>query len=295
MHQANDPSLPGTGGEGAGYSTFSLAHAAEEMVRAGGGETVQWEDARIATHFQPIYALRSRKCLGFEALARVHDRAGREMAADAFFDGIADESRGLLDWACRALHLRNYATVDPGDRMLFINVHPDAAALDVRRAQEFGDLIRYYGLHPKRVCIEILECDCSDDAALRDAVMAYRSLGLCVALDDFGVGCSDFDRVKSLRPEVVKVDRSVIGTWGETEVGRRALPGMVADLRACGAKVAIEGVETRAEAILAIDGQADYLQGMFFAAPRAGIGGEIVGTAALDQLLNPRPARRAAA
>jgi EAL domain-containing protein (putative c-di-GMP-specific phosphodiesterase class I) len=289
-----DPASPGLGGA-EGVVARSYALAAEEMVRAGGGSSFQWDGARITTHFQPIYSVRTRMCLGFEALARASDRSGYEMAADDFFAGVSETSRGLLDWTCRALHLRNYATVDPGDRMLFINVHPEAAARDARRALEFGDLIRYYGLHPKRVCIEILECDCSDEAALRDAVMAYRSLGTCVALDDFGVGCSDFGRVKSLRPDVVKVDRSVIGTWGATEVGRKALRQMVTDLRACGAKVAIEGVETREEALLAVDVQADYLQGRYFAVPNEGLGGEMVGTQALDQLLNPRPSRRAAA
>ena len=289
-----DPAMPGLGGAES-VSARSYALAAEELVRAGGGASFRWEGARIATHFQPIYSVRTRMCLGFEALARATDAAGRMVAADDFFSRIPDASRGLLDWACRALHLRNYATVDPGDRMLFINVHPEAAARDARRAIELGDLIRYYGLLPKRVCIEILECDCSDEAALRDAVLAYRSLGACVALDDFGVGCSDFGRVRSLRPDVVKVDRSVIGTWGATEIGRKSLRQMVADLRACGAKVAIEGVETRDEALLAVDVKADSLQGRFFAAPGEGLSGEVVGTEVLDQLLNPRPARRAAA
>lgn len=289
-----DPAAPGQGGA-EGSSARSYALAAEEMVRAGGGVSFHWDGARITTHFQPIYSVRTRMCLGFEALARVSDAARRDMGAEDFFARIPDASRGLLDWACRALHLRNYATVDPGDRMLFINVHPEAAARDARRAMELGDLIRYYGLLPKRVCIEILECDCSDEEALRDAVLAYRSLGACVALDDFGVGCSDFGRVKSLRPDVVKVDRSVIGTWGATEVGRKALRQMVADLRACSAKVAIEGIETRDEALLAVDVKADYLQGRYFAMPGEGLGAEIMGTAALDQLLNPRCARRAAA
>ena len=280
---------------GGGGERGSRAHAAERLVRTGSGGGLEWQGVGLASHFQPVFAVREPGCHGYEALLSATDIDGRAVDSGELFARSVPSERPTLDWACRALHLRNYATVDPGDRMLFINVHPEAAARDARRALEFGDLIRYYGLHPKRVCIEILECDCSDEAALRDAVMAYRSLGTCVALDDFGVGCSDFGRVKSLRPDVVKVDRSVIGTWGATEVGRKALRQMVTDLRACGAKVAIEGVETREEALLAVDVQADYLQGRYFAVPNEGLGGEMVGTQALDQLLNPRPSRRAAA
>jgi EAL domain-containing protein (putative c-di-GMP-specific phosphodiesterase class I) len=287
MRDGIEPASQGRGIAEGGVAARSLALAAEELVRAGGGAFIEWEGARITTHFQPIYSVRTGICLGFEALARARDAAGVEVAAESLFEAVADSSRGLLDWACRALHLRNYATVDPGDRMLFINVHPEAAVRDARRAREFGELIRYYGLAPKRVCVEILEAQCSDDELLGDAVHAYRELGAAVAMDDFGVGCSDFERVRRLRPGVVKLDRSVIAACS-SESARRVLRETIVQLRACGAKVAIEGVETRAHALDAIEAGADYLQGHFFAIPQSRLAGEVGGTEALDQLLQAR-------
>jgi len=287
MRDGLDPASPAQGGADGVVIARSLALAAEELVRAGGGAFIDWQGTRVTTNFQPIYGVRTRTCLGFEALARVRDAQGGEVTAESLFDGVADASRGLLDWACRALHLRNYATVDPGDRMLFINVHPEAAMRDARRSREFGELIRYYGLLPKRVCIEILEDGCSDDDQLADAVQSYRALGVLVAMDDFGAGCSDFERVQRLRPGVVKVDRSVIGRCG-SDAARRDLRDTISRLHAAGAKVAIEGVETRAHALAAIDARADYLQGHFFATPQARLAGEVGGTEALDQLLHAR-------
>lgn len=244
-----------------------IAHAAEELVRAGGGTSIEWQGARIGTHFQPIFDVRRRACLGFEALARLRDRDGREVSAEPLFVGVAPESRGLLDWACRALHLRNFATVDPGDRMLFMNVHPEAASRDARRAGELGDLIRYYGLTPRRVCIEIVETACTDDDALLDAVHAYREMGVRIAIDDFGVACSDIERVRRLRPDIVKVDRSVIARCCGAGTGRAPLRELVMELQAAGAKVAIEGVETREQLLHAIESGAHYLQGIHLAAP----------------------------
>jgi EAL domain-containing protein (putative c-di-GMP-specific phosphodiesterase class I) len=287
MRDGLDPASPAQGGADGVVVARSLALAAEELVRAGGGAFIDWQGARVTTHFQPIYGVRTRMCLGFEALARIRNAHGADVTAGNLFEHVADSSRGLLDWACRALHLRNYATVDPGDRMLFINVHPEAAVRDARRSREFGELIRYYGLLPKRVCIEILEDGCSDDDLLADAVQAYRTLGCLVAMDDFGAGCSDFERVRRLRPGVVKIDRAVIGTCA-SESARRALRDIVSELHAAGAKVAVEGVETRAHALAAIEARADYLQGHFFATPQARLAGEIGGTEALDQLLHAR-------
>ncbi len=260
--------------------------AAEELVRAGGGASIEWRGARVGTHFQPIFAVRRRACLGFEALARVRDVDGRAASTESLFTAVPAGSRGLLDWACRALHLRNFATMDPGDRMLFINVHPEAALADIRRARELGGLIRYYGLTPRRLCIEILETACSDDGALLEAVLAYREIGASIAMDDFGVGCSDLDRVRRLRPDIVKVDRSVIGACSEGDRSRASLRAMVDELHASGAKVAIEGVETGSQLAWAIDSGADYLQGIHLAAPGPRLLEEAPGTRAFDRLLD---------
>ena len=272
MHQGRDSS-PGTGGEAAGYSGFSLAHAAEEIVRASPGTAVDWHGMSLSTHFQPVFSVRHQKCHGFEALVRAVDDEGA-VSWDELHDRTAQIARVLLDWTCRAMHLRNYAMVDPGNLTLFINVHPEAAVRDAGRAREFASLIRYYGLTPKRVCVEVLEAPCSSEAKLREAIEGYRELGVSVAMGDFGMGCSNFDRVVSLRPDVVKIDRALLAGTVGNERSRRMLPGMVALLHEAQTRVAIEGIESRADAMLAIGAKADFLQGFYFATPQAALGDE---------------------
>jgi EAL domain-containing protein (putative c-di-GMP-specific phosphodiesterase class I) len=272
------------GGAGAA-ARRSLAHAAESLVRAGGGASTQWEGASLTTHFQPIYRVRRPECFGFEALMRAKDAQGGPVLPEDMFARTAESARTLLDWTCRALHLRNYATVDPGDRMLFINVDPGAIVRDAHQARELGDLIRYYGLVPKRVCLEVLEAPCADERKLRDAVDSYRELGVCIAMDDFGVGCSNFDRVVALRPDLVKVDRSLLaGALGNVRA-RRMLPGMIDLLHQAQVKVVVEGIESREAAQLAIEARADFLQGYYFAMPGARLAGEGPGIERLGQVL----------
>ena len=264
-----------------------MAYAAEERVRAGGGSSVTWEGARLTTHFQPIYGTRYGVCLGFEALARAANSSGALLDVEEFFAGVDEDNRSLLDWTCRALHLRNFATVDPGDRTLFINVHPEAAVKDARRGRDLGEIIGYYGLVPERVCIEILEAPCSDESMLREAVEAYRDLGACVAMDDFGAGHSDFDRLARLRPDIVKIDLAAHTRSSGSAQALGMLPGMIELLHEAGAKVAVEGIESRTEALLAVGARADYLQGFFLAHPHAKLAPEIQGASILGALLNP--------
>jgi len=285
---------PSTGGADGELAARSLAHRAEELVRASARASLDWEGTSLATHFQPIYCVRRKACLGFEALVRSWDEHGAVVIPEDLFSRTAVGDRSLLDWACRALHLRNYATVDPGNRTLFINIHPEAAVRDAPRTREFAELVRYYGLSPKRVCVEILEAPCSSEKLLREAVEGYRDLGLTIAMDDFGVGCSNFDRVVSLRPDIVKIDRSILAGAAGRDKARRMLPVMIELLHEFHARVAVEGIETEAAALLAIEAKADYLQGYFFATPQTRLAEEVGGTALLDGLLHSRVARVAA-
>ncbi len=273
----------------------SLSRVAEQLVRAGVPGSLGWEGLRLRTHFQPVYCVRRGDCTGHEALIRVSQLDGSPFDTDRLFAEVPADRRLLLDWVCRALHLRNFATVDPGEGTLFMNIDPRAAVEDAASAAAFGNLIRYYGLPPDRICVEILDNECADEGLLREAVAEYRGLGAMIAMDDFGVGRSNFDRVQALRPDVVKVDRAILAKGVGDAKARAMLPSIVELLHQMGTKVAIEGVETAPGALLAMEAGGDYLQGTYFATPAAtlpdaGLLGRI-----FAELLRVRAPRRFAA
>ncbi len=265
MHARQDRS----GADGSNAVSTSMARAAERLVRKAAGTALDWEGTMLASHFQPILSVRDPACEGYEALLRAADGQGRRVAAGELFARTPESARAVLDWTCRALHLRNYARFEPDDRTLFLNVHPQAAAHDASCAMELGELVRYYGLHPKRVCVEIIAEDC-DERGLAHAVAVYRALGLSIAIDDFGKARSNFDRVLALRPDMVKLDRALVADallgWGRA---RRMLAGMVDLLHEVRARVVIAGIESAAEARVAIEAGADFVQGFYFSAPEA--------------------------
>jgi EAL domain-containing protein (putative c-di-GMP-specific phosphodiesterase class I) len=270
------------GGGGGGVDRSSRAHAAERLVRTGSGGSLEWHGVGLASRFQPVFAVRESSCHGYEALLSATDRDGRTLDSSELFARSVANERPALDWACRALHLRNYAKFDPDERTLFLNVHPQDVVHDAGWARELGELVRYYGLLPKRVCVEILAGECGDDRLLREAVAVYRGLGLGIAIDDFGRGRSNFDRVLELSPDVVKIDRSLLAEavlgWGRA---RRMLRGMIELLHDARARVVVGGIESGTEACVAVDAGADFLQGYYLCAPDPGVADE---RAALDCL-----------
>ncbi len=267
----------------------SVARAAEQLMRSGAADCLAWEGASLASHFQPILSVRDPACHGYEALLRARDGDGRPVAAAEVFARAAESRRAVLDWVCRALHLRNYARFEPADRTLFLNVHPRAAAHDATCARELGDLVRYYGLLPKRVCVEIIAMESGDERALLEAIAAYRALGVSIGIDEFGRAHSNFDRLLAVRPDIVKLDRRLFGDgvlgWGRS---RRMLGAIVQMLHEARARVAVSGIESAAEARVAVEAGADFVQGHYFCSPGADLADE---AAALERLAQALPAR----
>jgi EAL domain-containing protein (putative c-di-GMP-specific phosphodiesterase class I) len=268
----------------------SWSRLAEDLVRAGPGGALEWEGVTLRTRFQPIYSASRATCVGYEALARAADPIGRGLATESVFGVVAGQRRIFLDRICRALHLRNFATVDPGQGTLFVNVRPEAAVSDARCTSEYASLIRYYGLVPKRICMEIVESDCEDEAMLSDAVHAYRSMGASIAIDDFGTGRSNFDRILAFRPDMVKLDRCMLQEAMGRSRAASALAPVIRLLHEAGAQVVMEGVESSAEALVAIDAGADLLQGNYFAAPAATLCDDRFNSGVLHRLWGMREA-----
>ena len=87
-------------------------------------------------------------------------------------------------------------------RMLFLNVHPEAAVADAENAREFADLVALLRPHARAR----LHRDPRGRVRRRGRCCARRSPPTAssasrIAMDDFGVGRSNFDRIVSLRPD----------------------------------------------------------------------------------------------
>jgi EAL domain-containing protein (putative c-di-GMP-specific phosphodiesterase class I) len=235
----------------------SFGDVARQVVRAEGGGQYRIDGLTLSTHFQPIYCAQRGIAVGDEALARPREA----------FEALDRDALVRLDWTCRALHLRNYAVVDPGDRRLFLNVYPAALVDDGDGGRSFAELVRFYGLSPDRVVLEILESDCGDESTLAEAALAHRAHGFVIAMEDFGNGRSNFDRIVALRPKIVKMDGAMLrGALGEAQ-SRRMLPTMVRMLRDTGADIAVKGIDSANAAIDAIEAGASFLQGYHLGAP----------------------------
>jgi EAL domain-containing protein (putative c-di-GMP-specific phosphodiesterase class I) len=222
----------------------------------------------LVTALQPVFSLAHKRMVGREALVRVKNPLGQWVDPANLFASEEDQGSTIkLDRLCRYIHILNYMATQEETNWLFLNVSPQVVVSGKRYGSFFGDLLNCLGFPPHRVVIEIIEHPIPDPDLLSETVNYYKAMGCLIAIDDFGVGHSNFERIWALSPQIVKLDRSIIARASKVNTIRRMLPGIVSLLHQSGVLVLIEGIETEDQAMMAMESNADFVQGFFFAKP----------------------------
>ena len=237
---------------------------------------------RVTSSFQPLFSVHSATLAGYEALARPVNAAGEPIRPADFFAAHAEADLARLDRECRRTHLSRFASLDEGAGHLYLNVHPRSLLAD--SGIDLRAELALHGLAPARVCLEILEDESGDEGLLAEAVALCRTTGIRVAMDDFGIARSNFDRVVALAPDLVKIDRSLLNEAVGCTKARRLLPSVVKLLHDAGTQVAVEGIEEAPEALCAIEAGADFLQGFYLGTPRPSLALDPIATDLIRRL-----------
>jgi diguanylate cyclase (GGDEF)-like protein/PAS domain S-box-containing protein len=227
---------------------------------------------RFVVHYQPIVRLDDESVVGFEALVRLYDEAGRLVPPDRFI-GVAEQSQlivpmgtWVLQEACRAIARLRRLT----GRELVVSVNvaaQQAARSDL--ACTVTESLADAGLPASALSLELTESALLDaDEATLAQLTSLRERGVLIALDDFGTGYSSLTYLRRLPVTQIKVDRSFVNGL-TTDNGDAAIVRAVVNLAAdLGLFWIAEGVETR-EQCGALAGFAGHglAQGYLFSCP----------------------------
>jgi EAL domain-containing protein (putative c-di-GMP-specific phosphodiesterase class I) len=198
---------------------------------------------RLDTVFQPIFAFRESRMLGFEALVR--GPAGSDFETPFALFGAAQREGSLveLNIVCIQETLRAYARGRlPG--LLFLNISPQLIVqrgFDQARAARF---LAGLGLEAAQVVIELTEDYPGHDLApVRESLRLYRAMGFRVALDDLGEGSSSLRLWSELRPEFVKADKHFVTGITADAMKVQFLRAIQHIAESSGSRVIAEGIE----------------------------------------------------
>jgi EAL domain-containing protein (putative c-di-GMP-specific phosphodiesterase class I) len=236
----------------------------------------------LGSHFQPIYSLAHRRTVGVEALLRAEQNQLPLSPAEAFYAMVSPERRHGLDLAVSQAHVQHFSQLEHSQpHWLFLNV--DAASLSrPERAMALANTIREAGLQPGNVVLEVLEHVLELDEALIEGVNLLKKAGFLIAIDDFGVGHSNLDRVCQLEPDLVKFDKDLLRSAVSQPRTRNLLSRLVRLMHEIGALVVEEGIETENDVLVALESGCDLVQGYYVSRPSAAPDADDIITKRLD-------------
>ncbi len=224
------------------------------------------EQERVVLLGQPILDLRQGRAVGVELLLRLSAGDGEALPPSRFLP-IA-ERLGLLpridDLVVR--EAIRYA------RQCTQRVHVNLSLETLRDRDvldSFFEELRAAQLPPGTLVFELTETAvCAEFSSVLEHLAALRALGCAVAIDDFGVGYSSFQRLRLLPIDFVKIDGTFVVDVLEDQVSRCIVCAMVELARALGAETIAEWVEDERQLEVLRQLGVDYAQGFAIGAPR---------------------------
>ena len=233
----------------------------------------------ITPVFQPIFDLRSQEVVGYEALSRFPAEVG--YSPQEWFDlarkhGLAVELEAAAVQAALAVPGR------PDGVSLSLNLSPEALLAGRETLNLPADL--------SAITVEVTEnALVTEGPELELALQDLRARGARIAVDDAGVGYAGFAQLVRVRPDVVKLDRSLVENVNVQPTKAAVIKAFVGFAQDTGALICAEGIETAGELrVVHLLGSATG-QGFLLGRPD----GEWVPAEPAVQLPAPRPAESA--
>lgn len=202
-------------------------------------------DNLLFLEYQPIWDISGYGVpllYGVEALVRIRHHEGGTVPPGMFLPRVYSEPTLRKAVTERAFQMAlDFVARCPN---VYFRVHLNVWASD------FGDphfidwarsQIWQRGLDTRRIVIELVEVGDADVGALANSAFALKSQGIRIALDDFGVGSNNLDRL-TLAPEILKVDKSMTLDFSNPFTYDFAMV-VVAIARIFGCRVVYEGIE----------------------------------------------------
>ena len=223
------------------------------------------EEKNLFPYFQPIVGAASGTIIGYEALARQYDDYGRVISAGELFSSPDISVNQLITWdrrvrrlALQQFRLSNY------NGYLTINI--SAAWIDL--ISDFNSLptvlmLDELNIDRSRVIIEITESK-GDLDKLVEIAGVYRRHGLKIAIDDFGAGFSQLERVMAIQPDIIKLDMQLFQNAAKGGIASDVVHLISRLAKRTGCRIVCEGVETADDFHFGLSCGAQYMQGYLF-------------------------------
>jgi len=222
------------------------------------------ENQNVVSYFQPIINNNTGKIEKYESLVRIiaHDK----IISPFFFLDLAKKgtyystiTNIVLDNSFKALMLT--------DKIISMNL----SAIDIEKSstrEYIFSLLDQYKDDAHRVVFELLEDESVKDfAMITQFIKDVKEYGVKIAIDDFGAGYSNFERLLDYQPDILKIDGCLTKNIAKDNYSISIVETIIAFAKKQNIKIVAEYIENEEIFNILRDLGADFSQGYYFGKP----------------------------
>ncbi len=220
----------------------------------------------VIPYYQGIYNNNLNSITKFEALMRIRDKDGKIYPPGLFLDAAKKLklylpiSKMLIDKALTDFENKNHKL---GLNVSLLDIQSDDFKL------WFYDRLKKFP-EPSRLVIEFLETEnYGANTELISFLNEVKRIGCKVAIDDFGAGFATYTAIIACKPDIIKIDGSIIKELATTQESKLILNSICYMAKLIGAEITAEFVENEEIQNVIKEHDINFSQGYYFAKPES--------------------------
>jgi len=223
------------------------------------------KDSRIISYFQPIINNKTKEVEKYESLVRLIDDNGKILSPYLFLE-TAKKAKYYYQITNMVLE-NSFKALKSTDKDISMNI----SVLDIERRltrEKIFKLLRENSQHLHRVVFELLEDeDVKDFDLIRSFISEVKKIGVKIAIDDFGSGYSNFERLLDYQPDILKIDGSLVKNIESDAFSLNVVETIISFAKKQNIKIIAEYVENENIFNILKDMGVEYSQGYYFGKP----------------------------
>lgn len=242
------------------YKVFSLRNELKQALH----------DNQFLVYYQPIVHTGTNQIVSVEALLRWNHPVWGIVSPDEFIP-LAEES-GLItpigEWVLRTV-CKNVRLWHNAGYFIQASVNLSLVQfLQTGLVAMISSILQENELDPKWLNIEITESTMMEqEEKVLGKIEKLRGLGIQISLDDFGTGYASFKSLRDIKPDILKIDRSLIKDIPSDKDSAEIVTSIIQLAHRLSIEVVAEGVETIEQREFVSNLQCDWIQGYLFSRP----------------------------
>lgn len=223
------------------------------------------ENYNVISYFQPIINNKTKKIEKYESLVRIIDENQNILSPHEFLD-ISKKGNYYNKITHRVLE-NSFKILKQISTKISINL----SSLDIEKEEtrnKLFQLLDEYESDRHRVIFELLEDEnVKDFQVIKAFIKKVKSMGVMIAIDDFGAGYSNFERLLEFNPDILKIDGKLIKNIANDNYSRNIVETIVTFTKKQNIITIAEFVENEEIFNILDELGVDYSQGYYFGKP----------------------------